>query len=56
MEEDKRKDFYLIGIETTLSSVVVAPLRSPLGTSFFSNSSLLILPNLISFNTPAPFL
>jgi len=43
-------------METTLSNVVVTPLRSPLGNLFFSNPSLLILFNLISFNTSIPFL
>jgi len=56
MEEDKRKDSSLLEVETTLSNVVVAPLRSPLGNSFFSNPSLLILPNPFSSNTPIPFL
>ena len=39
-----------------LSSLATTLLRSPLGDLFFSNPFLLILPNLISFNTPIPFL
>jgi len=42
--------------EITLSTLVAAPLMSPLGNSFFSNSSLLMLPNPFSSNTPIPFL
>jgi len=42
--------------EITLSNMVVALFRSPLGNSFFSDFSLLILPNLFSFNTSIPFL
>jgi len=49
-------DSLLIVKEITLSSLVVALPRSPLGNLFFSNSSLLILPNLFSSNTPIPFL
>jgi len=49
-------DFPLVKKEIDLSSLVTALLRSPLGDLFFSDSSLLILPNLISFNTPIPFL
>jgi len=56
MEEDKRKYLYLLGMETTLSIIVVTPLRSPLNNLFFYNPFLLILPNLISSNTPTPFL
>jgi len=41
--------------ETTLSSSAGAPLRSPLGDSFFSDPSLLMLPNPFSSNTPVPF-
>jgi len=46
----------LLEWETTLNSAVAAPPKSPLGGSFFSNPSLLILPNLFSSNTPIPFL
>jgi len=49
-------DSLLTERETTLSSLVAAPPKSPLGSSFFSNPSLLILPNLFSINTPIPFL
>jgi len=42
--------------EINLNSLVTALLRSPLGDLFFSDPSLLILPNLISSNTPIPFL
>jgi len=56
MEEDKKKDSYLIETEITLSNMAVAPFRSPLNNLFFSNPSLLILPNLISSNTSIPFL
>jgi len=42
--------------EITLNSSVAAPLKSPLGGLFFSDPSLLILPNLFSSNTPIPFL
>ena len=42
--------------EIILSSLVVVPPISPLDNSFFSNPSLLILPNLISSNTSIPFL
>ena len=49
-------DSPLIAEKTALSTLVAAPLRSPLGNLFFSNPSLLILPNLLSFNTPIPFL
>ena len=41
--------------ETTLSNIVVALPRSPLGNSSFSNP-FLMLPNLLSSNTPVPFL
>jgi len=41
--------------ETTLSNIVVALPGSPLGNLFFSDSSLLMLPNLFSSNTPIPF-
>jgi len=41
--------------ETTLSSSAIIP-KSPLGGSFFSNPSLLILLNLFSSNNPIPFL
>jgi len=41
--------------ETTLSNIVVTLPRSPLGNLFFSNL-FLILPNLLFFNTPVPFL
>jgi len=49
-------DSLLIEKETDLSNSATALLRSPLGNLFFSNPSLLILPNLISSNTPIPFL
>jgi len=49
-------DFLLIEKEINLSSLVTALLRSPLGNLFFSDPSLLILPNLISSDTPIPFL
>jgi len=52
-------NIYLLGdsvIETILSSLVIVPPKSPLGSLFFSNPSLLILPNLFSSNTPIPFL
>jgi len=51
-----KKGFNLIERKITLSSIVAAPLRSPLGNSFFNNPFLLILPNLISSITPLPFL
>ena len=41
--------------ETSLSSSVVVPPRSPLSDSFF-DPFLLILPDLISSNTPISFL
>jgi len=41
--------------ETTLSNIVVALPRSPLGDLFFSDP-FLILPNLLFSNTPIPFL
>jgi len=56
MEEDKRKDLFLLEVEITLNSIAVAPYRSPLGNLFFSNPFLLILPNLISSNIFIPFL
>jgi len=49
-------DPFLVERETTLSTLVAAPPKSPLGGSFFNNPSLLILPNLFSSNTPIPFL
>ena len=49
-------DSLLAGEESIPSSVVAAPLRSPLDDLFFSNPSLLILPNPFSSNTPIPFL
>jgi len=49
-------DFFLIERETTPNILVGAPLRSPLGDLFFSDSSLLILPNPFSSNTSIPFL
>jgi len=49
-------DSFLIEREITLSSLVAAPPKSPLGSLFFSNPSLLILPNLFSSNTPISFL
>jgi len=42
--------------EITPSSSAIAPLGSPLGDLFFGDPSLLILPNLLSSNTPVPFL
>ena len=42
--------------EITLNTLAGAPFESPLGSLFFSDFSLLILPNLFSFNTPIPFL
>jgi len=49
-------DSLLTKKEIDLSSSATAFFRSPLGNLFFSDSSLLILPNIISFNTPIPFL
>jgi len=49
-------DSPLIEKEIDLSSSATALLRSPLGDLFFSDPSLLILPNLISSDTPVPFL
>jgi len=49
-------DSLLIERETTLNTLVGAPLKSPLGGLFFSNPSLLMLPNPFSSNTPIPFL
>jgi len=49
-------DSPLVGKETTLNTLAVAPLGSPLSDLFFSNSSLLTLPNPFSSNTPIPFL
>jgi len=49
-------DSLLIKREITPNTLVATPLRSPLGNLFFNNPSLLILPNLFSFNTPIPFL
>ena len=43
-------------MEITLNSLVAIPPISPLDNSFFSNPSLVILPNLISSNTLIPFL
>ena len=45
-----------MGKKITLSSLAIAPPKSPLGGLFFSNPSLLILPNPFSSNTPIPFL
>jgi len=56
MEENKRKILYFLEVEITPSNVVVAPFRSLLDNLFFSNPLLLMLLNLISSNTPAPFL
>jgi len=42
--------------ETTPNTLAGAPPESPLGSLFFGNSSLLILPNPFSSNTPLPFL
>jgi len=41
--------------ETVPSNIAVTPSKSPLGSLSFSNP-FLILPNLLSFNTPIPFL
>jgi hypothetical protein len=49
-------DSYQLGKETVLNSLAGVPPISPLDDSFFSNPSLLILPNLFSSNTPVPFL
>ena len=49
-------DSLLIEKEITLNTLVGVLLRPPLGNLFFSNSFLLILPNLIFSNTPIPFL
>jgi len=53
--EEAEANSRLLVRETTLSSSVGAPLRSPLGNLFFYNPSLLMLPNLLSSNTPVPF-
>ena len=45
-----------MGEETTISTLVARPPKSPLNNLFFSNPFLLILPNLISSNTSIPFL
>jgi len=49
-------DSLLIEKKIDLSSLATTLFKSPLGNLFFSNPFLLILPNLISFNTPVPFL
>jgi len=49
-------DFLLAKKEIDLSSLATTLLRSPLDNLFFSNPFLLILPNLISSDTPIPFL
>jgi len=49
-------DSLLIEKEIDLSSSAITLLKFPLGNLYFSNPSLLILPNLISSNTPIPFL
>jgi len=49
-------DFLLIEREIAPNTLVGTPLESPLDNLFFSNSFLLILPNLFSSNTPIPFL
>ena len=49
-------DSFLIEKETVLNTLEGISLRSPLGNLFFSNPSLLILPNPFSSNTPIPFL
>ena len=54
--EEAKADSRLPVGETTSSSSAGAPLRSPLGNSFFGDPFLLILPNLLPFNTPVPFL
>jgi len=54
--EEAKAGSRLLVRETTLNSLVGAPLRSPLGNLFFYNPSLLILPNLLSSNTSVPFL
>jgi hypothetical protein len=51
-----RRGSILLEREIVLNNLVVAPPKSPLTDSFFSNLSLLILPNLLSSNTPIPFL
>jgi len=52
---NKRTDFPPAR-ETIPSSSATAPLRSPLGDLFFSDPSLLMLPNPFSSNTSIPFL
>jgi len=54
--EEAKADLYLLVRETTLSSLVGAPLRSPLGDLFFCDFFLLMLSNPFSSNTPIPFL
>ena len=54
--EEAKADLCLPVRETTPSSLVGAPLRSLLGDLFFCNPFLLILPDLLSFNTSIPFL
>ena len=53
--EEAKADLRLLARETTPSSLVGAPLRSPLGNSFFCDFFLLMLPNLLSSNTLVPF-
>jgi len=49
-------DSLLAKKEIDLNSLATTLLGSPLSNSFFSDPFLLILPNLISSNTPVPFL
>ena len=49
-------DSLLARKEIGLNSVVAAPPKSLLDNSFFNNPSLLMLPNLISSNTPISYL
>ena len=52
---DEKTDSLLTERETTPNTLVVNPLGSPLGNSFFGNPSLLILPNPFSSDTSIPF-
>jgi len=54
--EEAKADLRLLAREITPSSLAGAPLRSPLGDLFFGDPFLLLLPDLLSFNTPVPFL
>ena len=49
-------DSFPVERKTVLSTLVAAPFVSPLGNLFFSDPSLLILPNLFFSNTSIPFL